>query len=258
MTKTKFFATLSKLVANGFNVKGATTEVHGYFTRTSDLCIVIQSAVDTTVWKRVSFHRETKAANELCEKMNRWILDFNAQFEQVEDQVEPVEVATVEPVEVNPEEVTALAVAINELPNTQVMVSSGVLKAAVADCPGNVDRQICKVVELLQAKLAAMNSDVHTLEELQSLNSVINAICSGWCDHKDQQEKEQASIEPETEPEDSYSQLVNTVESSNHEMKLRLYIDITGQNREQAQKAISDAGGFLLGAVKQYNSKLRS
>lgn len=254
MTKTKFFATLSKLVANGFNVKGATTEVHAFFAHGTDLCIVIQSAVDTTVWKRISFHRKTKAANELCEKMNRWILDFNAQFEQVQEQNEKVEVATSEPVEVNPEEVTALAVAINELPNTQVMVSSGVLKAAVAHCPGNVDRQINKVVELLQAKLAAMNSDVHTLEELQSLNSVINAICSGWCDHKDQQKKEQASIEPE----ESYSLLVEKVEISNHEMKLRLFMDFTGQNREQAQKAISDAGGFLLGAVKHYNHKSTS
>lgn len=65
MIKAKFFATLSELVANGFNVKRATTEVHGYFTRTSDLCIVIQSAVDITVWKRVCFHRENKAATRV-------------------------------------------------------------------------------------------------------------------------------------------------------------------------------------------------
>lgn len=163
MTKTKFFSILSKLVAQGFNTNGAKAEVNVYFAGNTDLCIVIE-ATDGK-FKRVTFHREPKAAADLCEKMNKWIVRFNAQ--QVE---EVVEVETV-----TPDEVTTLAVAINDLPNVEVMVSSEVLKAAVAACPGDVEQQINKVVELWKAKLVGMpNDNIKT-----SLESALDAVVKG-------------------------------------------------------------------------------
>lgn len=163
MTKTKFFSILSKLVAKGFNTNGAKAEVVVYFAGNTDLSIVVE-ATDGK-FKRVSFHREPKAAADLCEKVNKWIVRFNAQ--QVE---EVVEVETV-----TPDEVTTLAVAINDLPNVEVMVCSEVLKAAVAACPGDVEQQINKVVELWKAKLVGMPSG----HIKSSLESALDAVVKG-------------------------------------------------------------------------------
>ncbi|OAT17097.1 hypothetical protein M977_04343 [Buttiauxella gaviniae ATCC 51604] len=163
MTKTKFFSILAKMVANGFNTNGAKAEVVTYFAGNTDLCIVVEET--SGKFKRVSFHREPKAAADLCEKMNKWIVRFNMQ--QVE---EVVEVETV-----TPDAVTTLAVAINDLPNVEVMVSSEVLKAAVAACPGDVEQQINKVVELWKAKLVGMPNDhIKT-----SLESALDALVKG-------------------------------------------------------------------------------
>lgn len=163
MTKTKFFSILAKLVAKGFVTNGAKAEVVTYISGNTDLCIVVESTDGK--FKRVTFHREPKAAADLCEKMNKWIVRFNMQ--QVE---EVVEVETV-----TPDAVTTLAVAINDLPNVEVMVSSEVLKAAVAACPGDVEQQINKVVELWKAKLADMPNDhIKT-----SLESALDALVKG-------------------------------------------------------------------------------
>lgn len=163
MTKTKFFSILSKLVAQGFDTNGAKAEVVTYIAGNTDLAVVIE-ATDGK-FKRVTFHREPKAAADLCEKMNKWIVRFNAQ--QVE---EVVEVETV-----TPDEVTTLAVAINDLPNVEVMVSSKVLKAAVAACPGDIEQQINKVVELWKAKLVGMPND----NIKKSLESALYAVVKG-------------------------------------------------------------------------------
>jgi hypothetical protein len=92
MTNAKFFSILSLLVAKGFNTNGAKAEVATYIAGNTDLAVIVES-VDGK-FKRVTFHRETKAASDLCEKMNKWIVRFNMQ--QVE---EVVEVETVEVIE---------------------------------------------------------------------------------------------------------------------------------------------------------------
>lgn len=89
MTKTKFFSILSKLVAKGFDTNGAKAEVVTYISGNTDLAVVVETA-DGSKFKRVTFHREPKAAADLCEKFNRWIVRFNLQNEEV------VEVETVE------------------------------------------------------------------------------------------------------------------------------------------------------------------